>query len=226
MFLYFTFINGKIILSASADRITYKNQGTGSRVCESAIYPSVYENLYISKYHNKLIQLLKRLKIWNGVLLVSAFVENDCMYFYDPGFRLQGEAPDIHLKEVLDFDQCEMLINIAINKKVEISTCNTTLSNGGIKTATVWILCGTGLIGRIDGLDNLLNNFGVYKICQRLYEGDNVSKEMIGTEAQVLARIYLKEVLGENILDNINKIKDIVKVYNSNGINMKVHVIK
>jgi len=58
---------------------------------------------------------------------------------------------------------------------------------------------------------------------QRLYSGDEVKSEWIGTEKQVMTRLYLvcdsKEELAEKLIDYMNR----VKVYDDFGYNMALH---
>lgn len=216
MFLYFTFIEGNVFLSATADRFTHYGQGNVSRVCQYAVYPSKHKDLYLEKYHEKLLQFFSYLKLKNGVLMVSAFVEKDIMYFYDPGFRLQGEAPNIHLDHLLNFNQLEFLISIALNlssKKIN----KTVLEQ---KCATIWILCGLGEIDQIVGLDKVKQFPYVYEISQRLFKGDVISENMIGTEAQVFARIYLQT---DSTGININQILNSIKILDNLGVNLVIN---
>jgi hypothetical protein len=57
--------------------------------------------------------------------------------------------------------------------------------------ASIWILLKIGKISRITGLEILDQNNCVVKCNIRFNVGDIVSEEMIGTESQVFARIYL-----------------------------------
>jgi biotin carboxylase len=114
MFAYYTFKDGKAHLSALADRITTKKQGNLSPVCMGAIYPSKYSNHFIKKINPKMINFFEQLGIKNGVLNIQFFVKGNEYYAYDPGFRLQGEAPHIHIVEINKFDHRKMLINFAI----------------------------------------------------------------------------------------------------------------
>ena len=46
--------------------------------------------------------------------MLSAFVNENKFYYYDVGFRLQGEAPNILLDKIFGYDQKEMLIKFAL----------------------------------------------------------------------------------------------------------------
>ena len=193
IFIYYTFKDGDVFVSAMADRFTTDKQGDVSRVCIEAKYPSKYVNLYFEVLHKKMIQMFTELKVKNGIFMISAFVEDNNIYLYDPGFRLQGEAPNIPLEAVCGFDQKAMLVNYALTGSmgdIDLIQFNNPYFNNKF-TSTIWFLANEGKIEEIKGLDKLANDSKVIKIVQRLYAGDIITKEMIGTEAQVILRLYL-----------------------------------
>ncbi|MFT6841251.1 MAG: biotin carboxylase [Psychroserpens sp.] len=194
MFIYFTFKDGDVLVSAIADRYTSKEQGDLGRVCIGAIYPSKHVELYFKNVHSKMLGFFQSLKMTNGILMIAAFVENNEIFFYDPGFRLQGEAPNIHVEEICKYDHKEMLIQQALGfpfgdkplKKLIPCSFNQEF------TASLWILSKIGTIKEIRGMNALQKDSSVFKIVQRLFEGDVISNTMIGTEAQVVMRVYIK----------------------------------
>jgi hypothetical protein len=155
-----------------------------------------------------MIQMFSELKVRNGIFMISAFVEDNNIYLYDPGFRLQGEAPNIPLEAVCSFDQKVMLVNYALTGSmgdIDLNRLNNPYFNNKF-TSTIWLLGKEGKIGEIKGLDNIVNDSEVIRIVQRLYEGDTITKEMVGTEAQVIARIYL---ISDNRIQLENRISDL-----------------
>ena len=164
------------------------------------------------------------LGIRNGVLLIQAFVENDEFYVYDPGFRLQGEAPHILLNEINGFDHRKMLINFALTGVMEDAKFpnGNDCYLGGKIAATLWFLLSAGKIQKIDGMKN--HDSRVIYLAQRLHEGDVVTSEMIGTEKQVLARYYLVcNTIGE-LKGLIKKLRDEIKVFDEFGKDMLIKI--
>jgi biotin carboxylase len=194
MFIYYTFKGGEIFVSAMADRFTTDEQGDVSRVCIRADYPSKYIQLYFQTLHPKMLLLFKDINVQNGIFMISAFVENNEIYLYDPGFRLQGEAPNIQIEAACSFDQKKMLVNFALTGSMgdlDLSSLNDPNFNNNY-SSTLWFLASEGKISKILGIDKFKNENNVVSFLQRLYIGDIVSNDMIGTEAQVFARLYLK----------------------------------
>jgi len=119
MFAYYTFRNGKAYLSATADRLTSKNQNGLSPVCLAAKYPSKHTADFVENVHPRLKTMFEGIGVRDGILNIQFFVENGEFFAYDPGFRLQGEAPHIYLVAKYGFDHRRMLINFALTGSME-----------------------------------------------------------------------------------------------------------
>ena len=218
-FVYYTFKDGKYYLSAMADRFTTKEQGQLSPVCMAAVYPSKYMDLYYETMHENICTMFKDLGVQNGVLLIQAFAENGKLHVYDPGFRLQGEAPHLLINAVNGFDQREMLIRFALTGTMgdeDLSVMNDSNFKGKA-AGSLWILLKQGTITKIMGMDDIKKDSAVVQIVQRLKEGDDVTNSMIGNEKQVLARIYVVCDTKEQYRAKIREIQSKLKVFDENG---------
>lgn len=209
--LNFTVIEGKVLLSAMTDRYTCKIQKNASKVCLGARYQSKFLSLYMNTDHENMCDLVKTLGIQNAIFTVSAFVKNNKLYYYDPGFRLQGEAPDLHIYNVTGFDQKKFLINHALGIKD-----TQTYSSFNKFNATIWILLKLGTIKEIN---IFREDPSVFYISQRFFNGDTITEEMIGTERQVAARIYLTCDSEIELKNKINEIQSKTKVIDINNNN-------
>ena len=225
MGMYYTFKDGECSASCIYDRYTTDEQPGLSRVCLGGTYPSKHIDRYFERMHENACRMFKEIGIKNGVLMLSGFYENGEFYVYDTGFRLQGEAPHLLMKAVHGFDQREMLIRYALTgseRDVDLKKDDDALFRGKW-AATLWFLLKEGRISRINGLDNILKDERIVANVQRLYEGDVVKNEWIGTEKQVLTRVYIvcdtKEKLAEALKEYMNK----VSVVDENGDEMLLH---
>ena len=223
MLVYYTISDGNIYLSAAADRYTNKSQEFGSPVCIGSVYPSKYLNDFLDKVNQRLIKLIKSTEILNGVLNIQLFVDkNKNFYAYDPGFRLQGEAPHIYLNYINNFDNRTMLINFALTSSTNepnLNIKNDAYFKGKI-ASTVWVLLKQGKITNIKGMDDIKNDNFIIEVIQRFKLGEIVETEMLGTERQVFARIYCvvnNKMEQENIYE---KIKNSLHILDEHGENM------
>jgi biotin carboxylase len=210
--LSYTIANGEIILSAMGDRFTTREQSKTSQVCLGAVYPSTLLDVYLTKEHPKIIKMLKGIGLKNAILTISAFVEDNNFYYYDPGFRLQGEAPNLHMESINNFDQKKFLIDVAFGN--DITDINITTADFENKhTSTIWFLLKEGTVNKVYGFEQIAKDPAVFHISKRLNEGDVVDSKMIGTESQVLARVYLKCETRKELEVKIKQVYNTVKVF-------------
>lgn len=217
--LYYTFQSGYYSLSMMADRFTTKVQGKASPVCLSAIYPSKYMDLYFETMHDKACRMFKDMQITDGVLLIQAFVENGEIQVIEAGYRLQGEAPHYLIHAVNGFDQRKMLLEFALTGKMGRNDVSMKDDHNlrGKKAASIWLLAKPGRIGKILGLEEIRKEPSVIKIVQRFDIGDTVTEEMIGTERQVFARIYIVENTVQEFRSLYKRILKSVRVLDTVG---------
>ena len=218
-FVYYTFKDGYCSLSCIADRYTSDDQPGLSRVCLGATYPSKYIKNYFSRMHNNVVRMFKNIGIRNGVLLMQAFYEDGDFYVYDPGFRLQGEAPHLHMKAINGFDQREMLIRFALTGSegdVDLQKQDDAYFRGKY-AATLWTLLKKGKVAKIEGLEDVDNDPRVHINIQRIHEGDTIDESWVGTEKQVLNRLYIVCNTKEELVATVKEYQDKIKVYDADG---------
>ena len=228
MAAYYTFKDGVPYISAISDRITTKKQGDASPVCIGAVYPSKHSELFVEQVHPKLCKLFEGLKIKDGVLNIQFFVENGIVYAYDPGFRLQGEAPHIHLEHIHGFDHRKMLVNFALTGVFGAPDFDK-MNDYGFKgkiACTIWILLTGGEIGTIEGLEEIKSDDKVVFVLERFKVGDTVKKEWLGTERQVYSRIYLTGDSINEVNSKIKEFQDKLNITNTKGENMILEWLK
>jgi biotin carboxylase len=228
MAVYYTFRNGKAYLSATYDRQLTRLQGDSSPIAIGTVYPSKYTDRFVKEIHPKLCELFEGLNIQAGVLNIQFFVENGVFYIYDPGFRLQGEAPHIHLADINGFDHRKMLINFAFTGvfgEDDFPEKNDYKFRG--KTASsIWILLKGGKIDRVEGIDEIRSHENVCYVMQRFKVGDIVKDEFLGTERQIIYRIYVNAESMNKVNDIITDFKNTLKVYDTKGKDMILEWLK
>ena len=227
MGIYYTFKDGECSASCVYDRYTTGKQAGKSRVCLGGTYPSKHIDEYFTRMHDNACRMFKEIGIRDGVLMFSAFYENGEFYVYDTGFRLQGEAPHILMKAIHGFDQREMLIRFALTgsegdidlKKEDDSYLR------GKWAATYWVLLGAGTIADIKGLDDLETDSHVVANIQRLNAGDTIRENWIGTEKQVLTRLYFVCDSKKELAETIEEYRNRISVLDVNGKEMVVDAV-
>lgn len=222
MGMYYTFKDGVCSASCIYDRYTTDEQIGLSRVCLGGTYPSKHIKEYFDNMHQNALKMFDAIGIKNGVLMLSAFYENGEFYVYDTGFRLQGEAPHLLMKAVHGFDQREMLIKYALTGSegtFDLLEADDAYFRGKW-AATQWFLLISGKIKEIQGLDKIESDSKVVANVQRFYEGDEVLSDWIGTEKQVLTRLYFVCDSKQELADKLNEYAEKIKVIDEQGNNM------
>lgn len=220
--LYYTFKDGYCSVSCVYDGHTTDEQPGCARINLGGTYPSKYIDDYFKNVHENVVKMFSDIGIKNGVLLLQAFYEDGNFYVHDTGFRLQGEAQHLLMKAIHGFDQRELLIRFALTGSegdIDLKKEDDVYLRGKY-AATDWFLLKEGEIGRIEGLDEVCQDHRVVENIQRLYEGDVVPREWVGTEKQVMTRLYLVCDTKEELAETLKKCNDRIKVYDKNGNNM------
>lgn len=223
--IYYTFKDGECSLSCIFDRYTSDEQKGVSKVSLGGIYPSKHIKEYYERMHKNAVRLFKTVGIKDGILLLQAFFENGEFYVYDTGFRFQGEAPHLLMKAINGFDQREMLIRFALTGNqgdLDITKEDDPYFKGK-SAATLWFLLKEGTVSKIEGLDECKKDSRIIANVQRLYEGDTVPAEWVGTERQVLTRLYIVCESKQSLADTIEEYRNKVKVFDKDGNDMLLH---
>ncbi len=219
LFAYYTFIDGKVFLTAVADRIKPSKYNSLQRVCLYANYPSKHLDPFLEQVNIKLIAMFNQLDIDFGILCIQFFFDGINFFPYDPGFRIQGEAPHIYINALYGLDQREMLIKYALGSDLnstEFEEKNDSRFIGKV-ARTIWVLGKPGIISKYEGVEEIKATPGILSVHTRFRQGEELTQEMIGTERQVLLRIH---VLASSIdaLDDLNCfVVSKLKVLDSNG---------
>ena len=96
----------------------------------------------------------------------------------------------------------------------------------GKAASSIWVLLNSGRIDSIEGLDYIKSHENVNFIVERFKVGDTVKEEWIGTERQVLYRIYTAADSIFGINQTIEDIKNTLKIKDSNGNDMVIEWLK
>jgi len=219
---YYTIMDGHVYISSVEDNLFTHRQGNLCPITTGHIYVSKYIDSYMEKAHDKICALLKDIEVKNGVLQINAFVENGEFFFYDPGYRLQGEAQHHILNAVNGFDHKKMLVEFALTGSM--SNNNFQELNDpylrGKKAVSMWVLLKKGTIGKIKGLEILNKDSNIVYIGQRFDEGDIVSENMLGTEKQVFARIYIVSDTKIALYNSVKNIRENLVILDTEGNDM------
>lgn len=214
--IYYVIQNGVPFLVGMCDRYTNKEQKGVAQLPTSYIFPSKYLNNYCHSIDDKVRNMLIGMGIQNGVLFLQAFIDNDQVFIYEPGFRLNGAQEHIIISELTGVDAKQLLLNFAMTGKMcpySVKEKADPQLNGkwGCKLSP---LVKTGEIHKIIGLDKISDIDGVISVNPSYEERDIV--DGIGTLKQIICRFYIVADSKEELLERISKVQTTLQVFDQN----------
>lgn len=211
--------DGDIQLAAIHDRYFNTEQDCSVKVPDLYIYPSRYVELFVEKYNEKVIRMLQGMHIRNGSLFLQACVKGEDIYIYEAGMRLNGCKTYQILEVENDYNTQEHLMYYALTgnmgKKVQFNpkfrhwyaTFNV-IGRPGEKTE------------RFQGLEELKSYPWLIAIGRLYHEGETIPEKSKGTLAQVTSRIHILADTKEQLLERIEIVNKLYKIYNEKGENI------
>lgn len=215
----YTFKDGVCSLSCIFDRYTCKEQHGASKVALGSVYPSKHIAHYFERMHGNALRLFKAMGVKNGVLLVQAFYENEEFYVYDTGFRLQSEASNRIIENICGYDQRELLVNFALTGSegdLDLMAADDPRLHGKV-AASVWYLLKAGKLACVRGLEDVEKDPRVIACVQRLFEGDEILPSWVGTEQQVMLRLFLVCDSKRELAEAITEVQQKIRAYDVSG---------
>lgn len=210
--------DGEIFLSSICDRYIYKTSSLGS-VTSKLIYPSKYTDLYLKGLDECVKQMFKQIGLKNGVLFLQAFVDNDCFYFYEMGYRLSGGRHFIFTENQNNTSSVKELIHFALTGKMDNERI-AFKSNPIFKQCCcqLSILCKSEEIHNIIGKEWISNTSEIIDALYTYDIGDTVGAQ--GTSAQIVARFHIVAQNEYDVNCIITKIKENFLIENRTGDNI------
>lgn len=211
--------DGNVQLAAVHDRYFNTSQDVTVPVPDMYIYPSRYTGLCLNKYDSEIKNMIRGEGITNGSLFMQACVKDNIVYFYEAGMRLNGCKTYQILEVENNFNTLEYLMSYALGG----SFGNNEQLSPNFKNwyATVNVLGIPGeTISRFEGIEELLSYPWIISIARLYHEGDKIPEKAKGTLLQDTTRIHIVAGSKEQLIDRINIVNNLYKIYNENGENI------
>ena len=208
--------DGDVQLAAIHDRYFNTTQTDVVRVPDMYIYPSRYTSIYLEKYNDLVINMLKGIGLQNGSLFMQACVRNNEVYFYEAGMRLNGCKTYQILELENDYNTFEHLMNLALTGSMgEHCEFNPKMS----RWYATWNVVGRpgAVCKEFHGLKELESYPWLIKVARRYSEGEQIPANAKGTLIQLIARIHVFGDTKEQLLERIDKMQSLLHVLDENG---------
>ena len=206
--IFYLIVDGEVHLLGTADRYVKKIQPDTIPLPIGYTFPSQYHSSYCADTNEKVISMLKSLKLQNGLVFIQSFVDKGEFVFYEMGFRLTGSLEHHIYEAATGFNPVKMLINFAVTGEMIGSTLEKHKGNGRFQGigANVTLLLRTGEISQIVGVDKLDEIESVLSSLVTYKEGDVLNQDAIGTLQQVGMRVLLHSYNEEMLRMDIDRV--------------------
>ena len=208
--------DGDVQLAAVHDRYFNTEQKGVIRVPDLYIYPSRYTDLFLEKYNDKVIRMLKGIGLKNGSLFIQAIVKGEEVYLYEAGMRLNGCKTYQILEVENNYNTFEHLMNYALTGDMGGYTKFDPKFKRWYATWCVVTKPGK-TIDRFEGIDELNSYPWLIHIAQRYQPGDTIPANSAGTLAQLTARIHLYGDTREELLERLKITFELFNPIDTNG---------
>ena len=218
--IYYVIQDGNPIMVAMCDRYTSKEQKGITQLPSAYIFPSKHIECYRAETEEKVKNMLHGMKVKNGVLFLQAFIENNSVYIYEPGFRLNGAQEHMIVSELTGIDAKELLIHYALDGKMSNKDIQAFADPyfHGMYACKLSPLVKEGRIGNISGIEKIRRFNGVVSVNPNYENGDVVAG--LGTQRQMAANIFIVAPTLELLKERVDTVIAEFRVTDENGNNM------
>ena len=217
---YMTVIDGKIHIASMTDK--YAKPAAGDRpvmptIAQVYLYPSRHLQDCIDKYFPAMENLLRILKIRNGVVGIQGFCDGKDIVFTEMGYRLGGTSQQNYTKALYGNSNMFLLMNHALTGKM---TDEDYRENPYFEKmcGTVQLISTGGTVAREEGLDIVRNMPEVISFEQHYTVGDTIP--VVDNVTMVHYRIFLVTEDMDHLKKTIRKIQETIHVYDAQGNSM------
>lgn len=214
---YMTIIDGKIHIASMADKYA-KPSPDGSPVMPTIaqvyLYPSRHLQDCIDRYYPAMENLLRQLKIENGVVGIQGFCDGKDIVFTEMGYRLGGTSQQNYTKALYGNSNMFLIMNYALTGKMtdEDYAENPYFDK---ECGTIQLISKGGTIAKEEGLETVKNMPEVISFEQHYTVGDTIP--VVDNVTMVHYRIFVVADDLQHLKDTIEKIQNTIKVYDGNG---------
>lgn len=220
--LYYTVQNGEFSIAAMCDRyLTYEQGEKYAPLPIAYIFPSIHLNSFIHRHHDKIVKMCKSIGIENGRFDFCGFTNGEEFYFYEMSYRLGGTQEWILTEHINGINAMKLMINHALTGEMNCANVAELNSpNFSKPSCELKYPLKPGIIGRVNGLDEISKISGVIRIHFRRKIGDKI--ELTGSLHQIILGIHICADDYQQLSEIIRTVNDLLEIRSINGDNMRM----
>ena len=216
---YYIMNHGDIYLTGMGDKYVVEVVKDIAPVSSSMVMPSIHLEQWIKDVNPVMMKFFKDNQMNNGYVFIQGFYENHQFYIHEMGYRLNGGFTFKFVEHFCGYNQVHQLVKFSLTgemDKEEVSKSDPFL--GGNKGMALELSLKQGVIGSIEGVEEVSNHPGVMEFYQLKEVGAVLSSN--GTTAQTFADIYVTAESEQELQELVKYIEDTIKVFDISGKNM------
>lgn len=187
-------------------------------------FPSVFTELFLKELDQNVQKMFADMGLKNGVAFIQAIPYKGKLYCHEMGYRLSGGMIYKITEPLMGINDMKMMLRFALGEKIttqeELQKIN--LEQRDQVMAQFMIPLECGIIGSIEGLDELLSLPGVLDFLQYYHVGDSIDPDVYGTLGQHFGRFTLKADNKKGMIDLVKNIQEKLEIRNMDGADMYV----
>ena len=199
----YTFVDGHISLSCLNDKYISEEQGGTSRLCDVAITPSQYYDLYLETVDKGIKNLLRGIGARNGIANIQFIAACDGIKAFEMGYRVNGNDDFKVIRKYNGIDFMKMLISYSLTGSMGDSLKK---DNPVFRqyTCTLCMYLHGGTVGKVEYAP-LIGKEGIDDICLLKHVGSVVDEN--GTNGQKAMLVKVSAGTIPEIIDMIHFIQ-------------------
>ena len=207
--------NGCCKLVCMGAKYAYENEKGLKAISHAHIYPAPCLDEYISDMDSKVKEMILSQGIDNCTIFFQGIYADHRFYIFEAGLRMEGTATYRITKQINNCSFMEFMTDNALGIESDYDINCEDVTFGGRKCILLSQIATEGIIGKIEGFEDALQNPIVVAAEQRHLVGDYIAED--GTLRQIMFRYVLQSDDMEEMLNTIRYVQNTVKVYDQNG---------
>ena len=207
----------------TVDRILGDEKDGLDKLAVGAVMPSSYTDLYMTNVHPKVERLIRDIGLVNAPVFMQGFIDGDTVRFYDPGLRFPGGEYERVFRHATGKNVFYPLIEYALTGQASedaLDIKQTDIYLSGKLAAQVLPTLRAGVIGRIEGLEEIAKHENVVCAFPRFSEGDEI--HATHNVNQRFAEIDVVCDSSEQMAQTVRWIYETLRITDENGEDMIV----
>lgn len=220
---YYILAGGSYKLCSMGDRYVDVVDENTAPQAKGMLFPSIHLDDFINKADSSIRDFFKQNNMNDGFVFIQGFAEDDNFFISEIGYRLNGGFTYKFNEIYNGYNQLQELLCYSLTGTLNPNVITLTNPHFDGFGLLVTISLKEGIIGKIDGIEEIRSHNGIYDFVQQHEIGDNLSAH--GTSAQIFGYAFCFGKTQKELNDIVTFIKNKLTIEDVNHNNMLIGII-